>query len=95
MSTKAHEVQCSKTNDNAVLLDLDLSILGTDWATYNVYLKKIRQEYKNYPNIIYNSGRKKILQQFLKRDRLYLTEQFKTQFEKQARSNLTKEIEML
>ncbi|WP_417859828.1 hypothetical protein [Winogradskyella sediminis] len=95
ISTKKHKCLLTENNDNAYLLDLDLSILGTDWKTYSTYLQKIRKEYKIYPDIIYKPGRKKILKHFLERDTLYFTERFKTQFEKQARNNLMREINTL
>ena len=95
ISTKKHELVLVENYDNAYLLDLDLSILGTDWETYNVYIQNIRKEYKIYPNILYKPGRKKVLMHFLERDSLFFTERFKTKFENQARENLKKEIEML
>jgi predicted metal-dependent HD superfamily phosphohydrolase len=95
LSTKKHELLSVENNDNAYLLDLDLSILGTDWETYQLYIQSIRKEYKIYPNILYKPGRKKVLKHFLERESLYFTEQFKIKFEKQARENLKKEIELL
>lgn len=95
ISTKKHELVLTENNDNAYLLDLDLSILGADWDTYKTYIQNIRKEYKIYPDILYKPGRKKVLKHFLERDSLFFTEYFITKFEKQARNNLTKEIEML
>ncbi|EPR73988.1 hypothetical protein ADIWIN_0948 [Winogradskyella psychrotolerans RS-3] len=95
ISTKKHELILTKNLDNAYLLDLDLSILGTDWETYNMYTQNIRKEYIIYPDILYKPGRKKVLKHFLERDSLYFTERFQTKFETQARSNLILEIEML
>ncbi|WP_179333789.1 HD domain-containing protein [Winogradskyella costae] len=95
ISTKKHELILTENLDNAYLLDLDLSILGTDWETYNKYTQNIRKEYKIYPDILYKPGRKKVLKHFLQRDSLYFTERFQTKFEKQARKNLIQEIDML
>ena len=95
ISTKKHELILTENNDNAYLLDLDLSILGSDWDTYKVYIQNIRKEYKIYPNILYKPVRKKVLKHFLSRDSLFFTKCFITKFEKQARNNLTKEIKML
>ena len=95
ISTKKHELILTENLDNAYLLDLDLSILGTDWEIYNKYTQNIRKEYKIYPDILYKPGRKKVLKHFLERDSLYFTERFKTKFEKQARNNLIQEIDML
>lgn len=95
ISTKKHELILKENNDNSYLLDLDLSILGTEWITYELYIKNIRKEYKIYPSILYNPGRKKVLSHFLKRETLYFTEVFKNKYENQARENLKKEIELL
>ena len=95
ISTKKHEVLNLANLDNAYLLDIDLSILGSDWEVYKVYIKNIRKEYKIYPSFVYNPGRKKVLQHFLERETLYFTELFKTQYESQARKNLKREIELL
>lgn len=95
ISTKKHDIITNENHDNGFLLDIDLSILGNDWETYNTYLQNIRKEYAIYPNFIYKNARKKVLQHFLKRETLYFTEIFKNKFENQARKNLTKEIKML
>ncbi len=95
LSTKKHQIILSNNNDNAYLLDIDLSILGSDWNAYLEYTQNIRKEYAIFPNFIYNKGRKKILNNFLERDTLYFTKGYKNEYEKQARENLKKEIELL
>ncbi|WP_231743083.1 HD domain-containing protein [Winogradskyella endarachnes] len=95
ISTKKHTLLLNENYDNAYLLDLDLSILGSDWKTYSNYVNNIRKEYIIYPNILYKPGRKKVIKNFLERESLYFTNVFKTKFEEQARHNLTKEIKML
>ncbi|MBQ0786776.1 MAG: hypothetical protein KBT69_04705 [Oceanihabitans sp.] len=95
LSTKKHEIVLSGNNDNAYLLDLDLSILGTDWKTYQNYIQNIRKEYKIYPDFIYKPGRKKVLNHFLERETLYFTDTFKNKYEAQARLNIKKEIDLL
>lgn len=95
ISTKKHQIISSQNTDNAYLLDIDLSILGTSWDTYQKYIQNIRKEYAVYPNFIYNKGRKKVLQHFLERETLYFTEVFQNKFETQAKENLTKEIKLL
>ncbi|WP_299891490.1 hypothetical protein [uncultured Lacinutrix sp.] len=95
ISTKKHQLILEENNDNAYLLDLDLSILGTEWKTYEKYIQNIRKEYKIYPNILYNPGRKKVLLHFLERETLYFTETFRDKYEIQARDNLKREIELL
>ncbi|MFI1744610.1 HD domain-containing protein [Thalassobellus sediminis] len=95
ISTKKHELILTENNDNSYLLDIDLSILGSEWNTYKTYIKNIRKEYAIFPDFIYKKGRKKVLQHFLERKNLYFTEFFKNKFEEQARENLLKEIESL
>ncbi|MBV7268964.1 hypothetical protein KCG49_07170 [Winogradskyella sp. WHY3] len=95
ISTKKHKVILNRNKDNAYLLDFDLSILGREWNIYENYTKQIRREYKIYPNFIYKSGRKKVLQHFLECKTLYFTEAYKMKYENQARENLKKEIEQL
>lgn len=95
ISTKKHQLILEENNDNMYLLDLDLSILGTPWEIYKVYIDNIRKEYKIYPNFIYNPGRKKVLSHFLERDTLYFTNSFRNRFEQKARQNIKREIELL
>ncbi|CAA7197198.1 HD domain-containing protein [Chryseobacterium potabilaquae] len=92
-ATKSHEK--SNDSDTNYLLDADLSILGKSWDEYEKYTKQIRKEYSIYPNFLYNPGRKKVLEHFLTFDEIYKTEFFKERYEKQARENITKEIELL
>jgi len=95
ISTKKHQLILKQNDDNAYLLDFDLSILGTDWETYKNYLHNIRNEYNIYPDFIYNPNRKKILNLFLERETLYFTEIYQAKYEIQARENLKKELELL
>lgn len=76
-------------------MDLDLSILGTDWETYKKYTQNIRKEYAIYPNFLYKYVRKKVLQHFLECETLFFTERYKINFETKAIKNLRKEIELL
>jgi predicted metal-dependent HD superfamily phosphohydrolase len=94
-STKKHEILDAPSTDNAYILDFDLSILGQSWVVYETYIKNIRQEYKVYPNFLYNPGRKKVLQHFLERKTLFFTEKYLDLYESQARKNLEKEIQLL
>ncbi|MAP54463.1 hypothetical protein [Altibacter sp.] len=92
-ATKTHEL--STDNDTNLLLDLDLVILGKDPEAYSTYSKNIRKEYRIYPNLIYRSGRKKVLEHFLSLPAIYKTEYFRKNYEAQARTNLQNEWEQL
>jgi predicted metal-dependent HD superfamily phosphohydrolase len=93
IATKQH-LQ-NEHSDTNYFTDADLSILGADWEQYCVYFKNVRKEYSIYPSIIYNPGRKKVLQHFLGMDRIYKTAFFYDKFEVNAKMNLQKEMEQL
>lgn len=92
-ATKLH--QHNKIEDINWLIDFDLKILSKDWENYKIYCLQIRKEYKIYPNILYNLGRKKALDHFLENENIYQTEVFRKQYETQARTNIQKEIKNL
>lgn len=93
LATKLHEH--NSVEDVNWLIDFDLKILAKEWNDYEVYFKQIRKEYKIYPDLLYNPGRKKALQHFLENEFIFQTETFRTQFEKQARENIQREISLL
>jgi len=93
LATKLHEH--NKVEDINWLIDFDLKILSKEWAAYEVYFKQIRKEYKIYPDLLYNPGRKKALQHFLENEFIFQTQTFRSQFEKQARENILNEISQL
>jgi predicted metal-dependent HD superfamily phosphohydrolase len=92
-ATQLH--QHNKMEDINWLIDFDLKILSKDWEDYKIYCLQIRKEYKIYPNILYNLGRKKALEHFLENENIYQTEVFRKQYETQARTNIQKEIKNL
>ncbi|WP_228454858.1 HD domain-containing protein [Polaribacter haliotis] len=94
LSTKKHKILVKGDLDNAYLLDFDLAIFGQDWEVYQTYTQKIRKEYKMFPNFLYRPARKKVLQGFLDREKLYFTEKYKNLFEEQARENLQRELNL-
>jgi predicted metal-dependent HD superfamily phosphohydrolase len=93
LATKLHEG--SEDNDTNFLIDADLAILGRSPYDYQKYTEQIREEYSVYPDFIYNAGRTKALQHFLKMESIYKTGHFIKQFENQARLNIKNELEEL
>lgn len=86
MITKEHHTP--KTSDCKLMLDIDLSILGSKSSIYAQFEKNVRREYKRVPSFIFNKKRKEILQGFLGRPRIYQTDYFYNQLESQAKTNL-------
>ncbi|WP_066836788.1 hypothetical protein [Rufibacter ruber] len=93
LATKQHQRQPQP--DTNLLLDLDLSILGSGWLTYWEYTQLIRKEYSVYPDVLYKPGRKKVLQHFLDQEQIFKTGHFTTLFEAQAKENLRRELDIL
>ncbi|MBM3256071.1 MAG: HD domain-containing protein [Candidatus Moranbacteria bacterium] len=93
-ATVKHEVIENDT-DSAIFLDADLAILGSSEEIYDKYAARIRKEYSWVPDDQYRIGRKKVLQDFLNRPRIYFTEQAGKELEQQARANIEREIARL
>jgi predicted metal-dependent HD superfamily phosphohydrolase len=81
--------------DSALLVDIDLSILGRNPELFDRYEEQIRCEYEWVPIEVFRSRRVEILEQFLARERLYQTESFRVRYEAQARENIRRSIERL
>jgi predicted metal-dependent HD superfamily phosphohydrolase len=93
IATKQHET--SANIDTNYFLDADLSILGSTWSNYERYYQGVREEYKMYPKVMYNPGRKKVMRHFLEMDRIFKTDYFYQMFEQSARANIQQEIDLL
>ena len=81
-----------ENRDQALLVDIDLSILGTKAEVYDNYERNIRKEYKLIPSFIYKKKRKEILNSFLAKEHIYMNSYFRERYEQQARNNLRKAI---
>jgi len=93
IATKAHSL--SDNPDTNYFTDADLSILGSGADEYLIYTQQIRKEYNIYPTIVYNPGRKKVLQHFLSMHSIFKTDYFYNLYEKTARNNLQAELSRL
>jgi predicted metal-dependent HD superfamily phosphohydrolase len=91
LQTQIHQTT-SEDFDSQFFLDADLSILGANQTEYQIYSQAIRQEYAWLSKADYYLGRKKILESFLARTRIYQTEYFFNHLEDQARANLQQEL---
>ena len=83
------------TPDAALLIDIDLSILGTPAAIFDRYELAIRAEYAWVSAADFRTGRAKVLRHFLDRPRLFTTDQFFARCEKPARENLARSLAAL
>lgn len=74
--------------DGRLIVDLDLSILGSSPEEYDRYEDAVRREYRWVPGFIFRRRRREILRSFLERDAIFLTRPFFERYESRARSNL-------
>lgn len=78
----------TQTNDQAIMVDVDLSILGAPHDLFAQYEQWIRQEYRWVPQFLYRRKRKALLNGFLQQPSIYQTRHFQQLLETQARQNL-------
>lgn len=76
----------------AAMVDIDLSILGADPATYTEYTQAIAREYAHMDPERFAAGRRAILEAFLARPTIYTTHWFRARLEERARRNLRAEL---
>jgi predicted metal-dependent HD superfamily phosphohydrolase len=81
--------------DAAVLVDIDLAILGSPVARFDQYEAQIRREYRWVPGPIYRAGRARVLRTFLERPVIYATAPFRDRFEADARANIERSLAAL
>ena len=86
--TNTNNELLSSINDQALFLDIDLTILGQHSVIYANYEKAIRAEYQHVPLWLYKLGRKRLLKQFLRQSRIFYSDYFTEKFESQARVNI-------
>ena len=82
-------------SDFHILLDADLAILAADCGEYDQYAQAIRREYDFVPDAQFRNGRCQVLQSFLDRDQIFLTQPMFQQSEEAARLNIQREIDKL
>lgn len=92
--TKNHE-NFEDNEDLKIFLDSDLFILGSKESEYTRYAMAIRAEYFHVKNEDYFFGRKRILEKFLEKERIFYTNYAFRKFEKQARKNMKIELGLM
>ncbi|GAB2905458.1 hypothetical protein GCM10027046_39080 [Uliginosibacterium flavum] len=81
--------------DAALLVDIDLAILGAPPTRFDEYETQVRAEYAWVPEAVFRSKRREVLQGFLARPNIYYTPHFRQRFEEAARANLCRSISNL
>jgi len=81
--------------DQALLVDIDLAILGAPAARFAEYTRQIQAEYAWVPPQVYSVKRHAVLQGFLDREQIYTTPVVAQGLAQRARVNLAKAISSL
>lgn len=81
--------------DTALVVDIDLSILGAPPETYAQFERAIRREYWWVPRARFVAGRVRILASFLERATIYQHDAFYERYEAPARANLAAALSQL
>jgi predicted metal-dependent HD superfamily phosphohydrolase len=92
--TKSHKADESDRL-GALLVSIDLSILGADPARYASYAAAVREEYAHVPDPMWQTGRGEVLKRLLSADPLYPDPGFRAELEERARRNMEEEIRCL
>ncbi|GJM08393.1 MAG: hypothetical protein DHS20C11_06690 [Lysobacteraceae bacterium] len=85
----------TQTNDESALVDIDLSILGTNAETYEAFESAVRKEYRLIPWMLYRRKRAEVLRGFLERQKIYQSGFFSADVERQAKENLSNAVRKL
>ena len=78
-----------------LIVDIDLSILGASAETYDRYSRNVRLEYAHVAEEAYCTGRTAVLRSFLNRERIYSGDGFVAEYEAKARENIMRELARL
>jgi predicted metal-dependent HD superfamily phosphohydrolase len=92
--TRTHKVEPADRL-GAIMISIDLGILGADAATYASYAAAIRREYSHVPDDAYRAGRAAVLESFAARPAIYPDASFAARLEAQARVNIARELKSL
>jgi predicted metal-dependent HD superfamily phosphohydrolase len=92
-ATAHHDI--TEHPDEAVLLDADLAVLGSEPSAYQTYVAGIRAEYDHVDGPSWATGRGAVLRRLLDRPWLYSTDAGRTRWEARARANMTAELASL
>lgn len=77
--------------DQKLISDIDLCILGSTRAEYQLYTQECRKEYP-VTDFIYKRGRNKFLTKMVEGGRIFLTDYFTNQYEERALENIKYEL---
>jgi len=85
---RATEHHTAPQGDAALVVDLDLTILGARRCDFDGFEEQIRKEYAHVPEDQFRMGRRHVLESFLGRTAIFCAPQIRDELEARARGNL-------
>jgi len=79
----------------ALIVSIDLAILGSDPGRYRDYAAAVRREYSHVPEPMWRGGRAEVLKRMMARDPIYPDPAFRDRLEARARANIQDEFRAL
>ena len=92
--TKGHTVPLGDRL-GAILVSIDLAILGREPKAYDRYAAQVREEYGFVPDDAFRNGRAAVMRKFLEAPAIYPDPAFRERYEARARANIAREIARL
>ena len=92
--TKGHHADAGDRL-GALLVSIDLSILGAEPDRYRAYAEAVRKEYDHLADVEWREGRAFVLADLLTADPLFPESGFRSRLEVQARRNMEEELKSL
>ena len=81
--------------DESVLVDADLSILGSSESDFDVYEARVRREWSQFDNAAFAAGRVSVLRRFLKKRRIFTTDYGRDKGEARAQNTRRRAVDKL
>ncbi|MDQ0463945.1 putative metal-dependent HD superfamily phosphohydrolase [Caulobacter ginsengisoli] len=92
--TRGHSVEPGDRL-GALMVSIDLSILGAAPADYDRYAAGVRHEYAHVPEDAFRAGRGRVMRHFLETPILFAAPEFSARLDAPARANLARELATL
>ena len=89
--TKGHMAEAGDRL-GALMVSIDLSILGEPPAVYAAYAAAVREENAQVPDAAFRAGRRRVLEALLAASAIFPDPAFRLRYETQARENISREI---
>ncbi len=94
LATK-HGAITAASEEARIVVDADLSILGTSRDVFDAYERAVREEYAMIEDAMFTAGRTRVLQEFLNRKTIFETPRGRELWEARARENISRSLASL